>query len=181
MLGALLLAAASSVPAYADNSPFGDDAWKRIVRLNGDWKFSVGDSADWATPGFVDQEWATIHAPAEWQSEGYEGYNGYAWYRKTFVFPSGHDRDEVYLSLGRIDDVDQVYLNGKLVGGTGQFPPHYASAYDQARVYEVLPVSSWRDGTTLSLSASTTAVAWAGSSKDVCAFSPPTFPSLMLS
>jgi sialate O-acetylesterase len=136
-LGALLLAAASSVPAYADNSPFGDDAWKRIVRLSGDWKFSVGDSADWAAPGFSDKDWATIHAPAEWQSEGYQDYNGFAWYRKTFTYPAGHEKDTVYLSLGRVDDVDQVYLNGRLIGATGQFPPKYASAYDQARVYEV--------------------------------------------
>ena len=72
---------------------FGDSSWndavarKRVVKLSGDWKFSVGDSVDWAAPGFPDHGWATIHAPDAWQSEGYPDYNGYAWYRKTFVFP----------------------------------------------------------------------------------------------
>ena len=137
LFGALLLSGGANVRLCADDSPFGDSTWKRIVKLSGDWKFSVGDSADWAAPGFADREWATIHAPEEWQSEGYAGYNGFAWYRKTFTFPEGHEKDPVFLSLGRIDDADQVYLNGKLIGATGQFPPHYVSAYEKARVYEV--------------------------------------------
>ena len=137
LLGALLLSSGSGVRLRADDWPFGNDTWKRIVRLNGDWKFSVGDSADWATPGFTDRDWATIHAPAEWQSEGYEDYNGYAWYRKTFVFPEGHEKDKIFLSLGRIDDAGQVFLNGKLIGASGEFPPHYLSAYDKATVFEI--------------------------------------------
>ena len=137
MLGALLLSSGANLRLHADDSPFGNDTWRRIVRLNGSWRFSVGDSLDWAAPGFSDQGWATIHAPAEWQSEGYGDYNGYAWYRKTFTFPKGHEKETVFLSLGRVDDADEVYLNGKLIGATGQFPPYYVSAYDQARIYQV--------------------------------------------
>jgi sialate O-acetylesterase len=137
MLSALLLSSGSTGRLHASDWPLGDDAWKRIVKLNGDWKFSVGDSADWAAPEFADRDWTTIHAPAEWQSQGYRDYNGFAWYRKTFAFPDGHEKDTVFLSLGKVDDVDQVYLNGKLIGSTGQFPPHYLSAYDEPRIYEV--------------------------------------------
>jgi Beta-galactosidase jelly roll domain len=137
LLGALLLCSGFNLRVSSDDSPFGDDAWKRIVRLSGDWKFSVGDSADWAAPEFSDRDWATIHAPAEWQSEGYRDYNGYAWYRKTFSFPAGHEKEAVFLSLGRIDDAGQVYLNGKLIGTSGEFPPHYLSAYDKTTVFEV--------------------------------------------
>lgn len=141
LFGALLLCSGFSIRVFSDDSPFGDDAWKRIVRLNGDWKFSVGDSPEWAAPGFADRDWATIHAPAEWQSEGYQDYNGYAWYRKTFMFPAGHEKETVFLSLGRIDDAGQVYLNGKLIGASGGFPPHYVSAYDKATVFDVPPGS----------------------------------------
>jgi sialate O-acetylesterase len=137
MFGALLLCSGFSIRVSSDDSPFGDESWKRIVKLSGDWKFSVGDSPDWAAPAFSDRSWATIHAPSEWQSEGYEGYNGYAWYRKTFTFPSGHEKETVFLSLGRIDDAGQVYLNGRLIGASGDFPPHYVSAYDKAAVLEV--------------------------------------------
>lgn len=138
-LSTVFLCASGRGTQFHSDDPSWDDMLvrKRIVRLSGDWKFSVGDNAEWAAPGFVDHEWETIHAPAEWQSEGYRGYNGYAWYRKTFDFPRGHDKETVYLSLGKVDDVDQVYLNGKLVGSTGQFQPAYVSAYDKPRVYEV--------------------------------------------
>ncbi len=141
VLGALLLSSGTNVKVHADDSPFGDNTWKRIVRLNGDWKFSIGDSPDWAAPEFADRDWTMIRAPAEWQSEGYRDYNGYAWYRKTFVFPAGHEKESVFLSLGRIDDAGQVYLNGKLIGASGEFPPHYLSAYDKATVFEVPPGS----------------------------------------
>jgi sialate O-acetylesterase len=141
VFGALLLSSSATIKVRADDSPFGDDAWKRIVKLSGDWRFSIGDNVDWAAPEFSDRGWATIHAPAEWQSEGYQDYNGYAWYRKTFVFPSGHEKDTIFLSLGRIDDAGQVYLNGKLIGASGEMPPHYLSAYDKSTVFEV-PSSS---------------------------------------
>jgi sialate O-acetylesterase len=137
LLGVLLLSGRFNVQIRADDSWFGNENWKRIVKLSGDWKFSVGDSPDWAAPGFADQDWARIHAPAEWQSEGYRDYNGYAWYRKTFSFPKGHGDETVFLSLGRIDDAGQVFLNGKLIGTSGQFPPHYVSAYDQSLVCAV--------------------------------------------
>lgn len=145
VLSTLLLSSGLNVQSRADDSPFGDASWKRIVKLSGDWKFSVGDSPDRAAPGFADHDWATIHAPAEWQSEGYRDYNGYAWYRKTFVFPKGHENETIFLSLGRIDDAGQVYLNGRLIGSSGQFPPHYVSAYSQANVYE-MPAGSLLPG-----------------------------------
>jgi sialate O-acetylesterase len=114
-----------------------DDSRKTVAKLGGDWKFSVGDAAEWAQPDFNDKNWGEIHAPAYWQDEGYRNYHGYAWYRKSFDFPKGSERERILLSLGRVDDVDQVYINGKLVGVTGQFPPNYVSAYDQDRIYEV--------------------------------------------
>lgn len=140
-LSVLLFSCGSALRIRADDSPYGSDDWKRILRLSGDWKFSVGDNPDWAAPGFVNRDWETIHAPAEWQSEGYEGYNGYAWYRKTFFFPAGHEKEPIFLSLGRIDDAGQVYLNGKLIGVSGGMPPQYVSAYDKAAVFEVPPGS----------------------------------------
>ena len=120
----------------ADDSPFDSrEPKKRIVRLDGSWKFSVGDGAERAAPDYDDTGWATIHAPDTWQDEGYRDYNGYAWYRKTFTFPSGPEQRSVSLALGKIDDVDEVFVNGQRVGGMGQFPPNYASAYERERIY----------------------------------------------
>jgi sialate O-acetylesterase len=120
---------------------------KRLVRLDGSWKFSVGDGAERAAPGYDDSDWATIHSAETWQDEGYRDYNGYAWYRKSFSLPSSYDSNSLFLSLGKIDDVDEVFVNGHRVGSTGQFPPNYQSAYDRERNYPV-PVAWLQPGKT---------------------------------
>jgi sialate O-acetylesterase len=110
----------------------------RLVPLNGKWRFSVGDSSAWADPRFDDSDWSRIGVREAWEYEGYRNYNGYAWYRREFSFRDDPD-EPTYLVLGRIDDVDEVYVNGKRVGGTGHFPPNYVSAWNLDRVYALQP------------------------------------------
>lgn len=105
--------------------------------LKGSWKFSIGDDQTWAQPSFDDSQWESIYAPASWEDEGFHGYNGYAWYRKSFTIPQDAKGRPVYIELGRIDDADQVYCNGRLIGATGFFPPEYQTAYDQFRTYKI--------------------------------------------
>ena len=108
-----------------------------ILRLNGQWKFSIGDNTDWAEPGFEDTQWESINVPSTWEDQGFFGYDGYAWYRKTFSTVKDMRNKDIYISLGYIDDVDQVYVNGKLIGFSGTFPPHFSTVYESLRVYPV--------------------------------------------
>lgn len=110
------------------------DARERLVSLNGKWRFSVGDDVDWAESGFNDREWSLLDPRHSWERGGYDHYNGYAWYRRSFRFSEDVDQP-TYLVLGQIDDVDEVYVNGRMIGGTGQFPPNYVSAWNQDRIY----------------------------------------------
>lgn len=109
----------------------------RLINLRGGWKFSIGNSAEWAKPEFDDSQWDEIFVPSSWEDEGYNGYNGYAWYRKSFDYSSRLEDENLVLKLGNIDDVDEVYLNGTLIGFSGSFPPHYYSAYNIEREYSV--------------------------------------------
>lgn len=112
------------------------DKWERIVSLQGKWKFSIGDKSIWADRYFNDAKWEDIYVPSKWEDEGFNGYNGYAWYRKTF---DGSDLESKELSfnlfLGYIDDVDEVYFNGHKIGSSGTFPPRFHTAYNAARNY----------------------------------------------
>lgn len=108
-----------------------------VKQLKGQWRFSIGDNKDWAKPSFDDSKWDRLYVPSYWENEGYEGYNGYAWYRKTFRLSKKHDQGSLYLQLGRIDDVDEVYFNGVLIGSSGSFPPQYVSAYSVTRRYYI--------------------------------------------
>lgn len=139
VLGFVLLLAAGALLRAAD--PFTRSAAhaQRIVPLAGSWRFAVGDDAARAAPGFDDTQWAKLDVPATWQSEGYRDYNGFAWYRKTFPMPAGYEKQSLVLSLGRIDDADEVFVNGQRVGGLGQFPPDYRSAYNARRFYTLPP------------------------------------------
>jgi len=112
-----------------------NEEWKRLIDLRGQWSFSLGDNPLWADPDFDDSDWNRIFVPSPWEQEGYPGYDGYAWYRKLFDIKQ--IRSDLYLQLGRVDDVDEVYVNGKMIGLLGGFPPNYNTAYNFYRTYRI--------------------------------------------
>ena len=83
----------------------------------------------------IEQAKKGYYRPIIWENQGFPGYDGYAWYRKTFPTPRRYRDHQLYLHLGYIDDVDEVYLNGNLVGYKGDFPPWYDSAFNIFRQY----------------------------------------------
>jgi len=110
---------------------------KNFLDLEGNWRFSIGDDTAWASPDFKDNNWEKIRVPATWEDQGFHGYNGYAWYRKTFEIPKELIGSNFILNAGFIDDVDQTFINGKLVGMSGGFPPQFVTAYDAQREYYI--------------------------------------------
>ncbi len=115
----------------------GDSEWKQLVNLAGEWKFSVGDNQEWASPDLRDDNWEKIEVPSSWENQGFHGYDGYAWYRNTFELPDKFKGNIIYVFLGYVDDVDQVFINGKRIGFSGSFPPEYRTAYNVFRRYPV--------------------------------------------
>jgi hypothetical protein len=129
----------------ADHLRLGQSAFP----LNGPWKFTVGDSPIdpktgqplWAEPGFDDSQWETVDlTPAEgsfeplsgtsgyvpgWTARGHAGYWGYAWYRiRVQLDEVGVARPGEKLAIEGPDDFDsvfQVFANGTLLGGFGDF------------------------------------------------------------
>jgi len=112
---------------------------KREINLKGEWRFEIGDNPVYKEPGFDDSRWEKINVPSAWENEGFPGYDGYAWYRTSFYVPENLKDKKLYLLLGRIDDVDRAYLNGKLICGKGEFPPNYKSAWEERRKYRLSP------------------------------------------
>jgi Glycosyl hydrolases family 2, sugar binding domain len=106
-----------------------------LLDLRGSWKFELGDDMRRSEPNFNDSRWSSIKVPSPWEDQGYPGYDGYAWYRRSFTSPKEWLNKQLYLRVGRIDDVDEVYVNGQLVGFRGVFPPHYLTMYMMQREY----------------------------------------------
>lgn len=113
--------------------------------LAGEWLFRIGNDPAWASPFRERRNWQRIHVPGAWEQQGWPGYDGHAWYRTTLFVDSRLANDEFGLSLGHIADVDEVFLNGRRVGGTGSFPPDYDKATLADRVY-LLPHEAIRFG-----------------------------------
>lgn len=117
---------------------------RKVVSLSGTWKFSIGDDIKWANPSYDDSGWDQMNVPESWENEGYQDYNGYAWYRKSFKVYNIPSDTPIYLMLGQIDDADVVYLNGKEIGRSGKFPPEFKTAYDRTRKY-IIPAGAVKE------------------------------------
>ena len=108
-------------------------------------RFSLGDDSAWSKTNFKDGGWQTLALDKDWTKQGVKNPNGYAWYRIHVVIPSSLKKgmtDKVLLDLGGIDDTDETWFNGTLVGKTGSMPSDpqgYDSEWSKPRRYVVEP------------------------------------------
>lgn len=119
---------------------FHTSLYSQVTVISRDWKFKTGDSLNWAELRYDDSGWDDIKAGLWWAHAGYD-YSGFAWYRKKVFISSGlksavKKAGYLKLSLGQIQDVDQTFLNGKLIGHTGSFSP-FDGRWGQPRNYFV--------------------------------------------
>lgn len=101
------------------------------------WKFSIGDNEKWINPNYDDQYWESVRVPSDWENEGFHGYDGFAWYRIHFNGADLNKDQTHFLVLGQIDDVDETYFNGELIGKSGKYPPPFRTAYNLDRKYAI--------------------------------------------
>lgn len=93
----------------------------QTIEMREGWKFKQGDSMQWSSPEYNDASWTSINPGRAWESQGYKGYDGYAWYRFKVVIPSilksqSSLQDEIKFFMGGIDNYDQCFLNGSMIG-----------------------------------------------------------------
>lgn len=140
LLFLLLLLTAPVADAANADGPEDDLHWTRVLDLRGPWPFRLGDDPAYAAAAYDHEAWETIFVPSPWEEEGYWGYDGVGWYRRSFRLTERQLRDPLYLRLGRVDDADQVWVNGKFLGSTGRFPEsEYETGYYVHRAYRIPP------------------------------------------
>ncbi len=114
------------------------------LNLPSTWKFKTGDDMKWKDVNFDDSGWKELRVPSYWDNQGYRDYDGFAWYRVKFMVPAGFPDRDLVLLMGKIDDVDETYLNGERVGKTGDMPPanwytHGSAESSYQRQYTIPP------------------------------------------
>jgi beta-galactosidase len=106
----------------------------------GKWQFHRGDDPNWKKPSIAREGWETVQLPNWWNyHSNYNDQNCFGWYRRTIDIPKEMHGKPILLNLGKIDDCDQTFFNGKRIGATGHFPPHYGSAWETNRLYKLDP------------------------------------------
>ena len=116
----------------------------KLPSLSQGWKFSPGDDPSWSNPALDDSDWQSIDVGKSWEEQGHADYDGYGWYRKHIHIPADYQHHPdlnkygfLNLVLGSIDDADQTWWNGQLLGETGQMPHPYKTAWSTQRNYRV--------------------------------------------
>jgi enterochelin esterase-like enzyme len=134
-----LLAPATAAPAPTAAAAGGDDVVGDDVALDleGTWRFSRGDDMAWADPAFDDSAWGTQQVPDTSLNQGFDNYDGYAWFRRSFTLPAEAEGVNLIGAMGFIDDADEIYLNGVLIGASGSVDAPRRSAWFERRAYGI--------------------------------------------
>jgi sialate O-acetylesterase len=91
----------------------------------------------WKDLNYNDQAWNTMTLPSLWEQQQLEDIDGTIWFRKTILLTAADAGKEALLKLSMIDDSDQSYVNGVLVGSTNR--------YNEKRTYQV-PANVLKEG-----------------------------------
>ena len=107
----------------------------RNVGLKEGWHTGSYGSGKWLKGLIADALEVRVGNGIYWEAFLRYDYNGYGWYRLTFDLPDGMEKeDSLYFIAGAIDDYDETYFNGKLIGQVGKETPNYWMAQ---RVYPI--------------------------------------------
>ncbi|MGA7243766.1 MAG: SpoIIE family protein phosphatase [Terracidiphilus sp.] len=132
---------------------------RAVTLLDGQWRFHTGDDLQWGESGFNDSDWPTVNLNQSLVEQGFDTYNGYAWYRLTIqpqqlaqfsTFASGQPLS-LLISSNSVGQLD-VFVNGAEAGHTKgmtespseyQSPPFVVQLYPAASGPTVIAIRTW--------------------------------------
>ncbi|MBT8201256.1 MAG: cadherin-like domain-containing protein [Acidimicrobiia bacterium] len=107
------------------------------VGLDGYWRFVIDDDPSFADSSYDDSGWVEVLAPEDGGQYELDAVDAIAWFRQTFTLPEATADEPMWASMGIIDDADEVYINGILIGASGGFPPNAQTAFFHHRLYAI--------------------------------------------
>ncbi|MEI6140507.1 MAG: sialate O-acetylesterase [Mariniphaga sp.] len=89
-----------------------------------------GNQPIWAAPELDDSAWKSMKLPGYIEQNGLQGVDGFIWFRKEIeILPTEAGKDAT-LFLAKVNDSDNTFLNGTLIGATKLMA-------DKSRVYPI--------------------------------------------
>ncbi|MBD3240584.1 MAG: hypothetical protein GF331_08370 [Chitinivibrionales bacterium] len=105
-----------------------DNAFRRIINLNGIWRCALDPKGDGEDKGFAQglPGDRLIAVPGSWNEQANDlyHYNDRLWYERSFVVPHDIDGKRVSIRFGCATFAARVFLNGEFIGSddTGYLP-----------------------------------------------------------
>ena len=107
--------------AYSDLDQVYKNDWQRWfgdaaateAKANADMN---GDILTWAAPSYDDTGWFDVSLPGFSEEPQLVNYDGMYWLRKSFDIPARWRGKALKLNMGMVDDHDQTFFNGKMIG-----------------------------------------------------------------
>jgi hypothetical protein len=117
-------------------------SYSQSIDISKNWLGNIGDTIDWASTFYNDSHWKTIEKISPFERNDFHDFKDFGWVRKKVLIPStlkgsAEKYGYFYLALGKINDADQTFFNGKLTGQTGSMPPHSIGVDRGQRIYKV--------------------------------------------
>ncbi len=113
-----------------------------IINLaESEWQIDFEDKTEYASFEFPHQSWQTIEIPGNLRNVD-STHRGIFWMRKSFELDAENFTSALALTLGRVYDRDEVYLNGKIIGINGKSPEDIHQnevAFGRLRIYSIPP------------------------------------------
>ncbi len=108
----------------APDVPLTGTGERKVIDLNGTWKFGGKDEADASGTSYDDSGWSQVTVPHDWNATtGYNGnsrLNGTYWYRRSLNLTTAeveeYNKRSAFLEFGSVGMEAHVYLNGTEVG-----------------------------------------------------------------
>ena len=94
-------------------------------------------ATDWFNIKINVKDWSEMQLPMIWENNGLPGFDGIIWFRNEIDISKERAGKDLELDLGAIDDMDNTYFNGVLVGST--------DGYNIKRIYKV-PAKQVKEG-----------------------------------
>lgn len=81
-------------------------------------EYDIGLKEKWYSPRAADSGWKSVPLPGGFAALGFPHTPAVAWFRKEITLPSPLPPGPTLISLGEIQRMDSVYVNGTLVGAS---------------------------------------------------------------
>ncbi|MFD1315093.1 sialate O-acetylesterase [Namhaeicola litoreus] len=105
----------------------------KFPNLRKEGQSSTFNDTDWLADKLGKVNWEPIQVPGLWEDQGFNRFDGIAWYKSEFTLSKEEAENPVQLHLGKVDDSDFVYINKQKIGET-------LNAYNAKRIYAISPL-----------------------------------------